>query len=386
MPPRSERLLHINSFKVMELLARANELQADGVDVIHMEVGEPDFPTPAAVVAAAQAAIDKGLTRYTDARGLPELRVAISQHYQDTYRLDVDPSRIFVTAGGSGALLLAMAALVNPGDGWLLTDPGYPCNKNFIATFGGVPQSMIVGPDTNYQPSAKTVSDHWRQDTCGLILASPANPTGAMIGPRAFKQIYDVAESHGGQLLVDEIYHGMTYGNTAVYSALELASNVLVVNSFSKCFGMTGWRLGWMVVPEDLVDALQKLAQNLFICPSSIAQYAALAAFGADARREMEANRLTLEGRRNFLVPALKQAGFEIAGVPDGAFYIYARIPEHCESSEQLSAELLEKHHLAITPGTDFGTFEADRHVRFSYAQSLARLEEAVSRIGQALC
>lgn len=368
----------------MKVFARARELQATGRDVIHLEVGEPDFPTPAPIVAAAHDALDQGYTKYTPAQGIPELRQAIADHYMATYDRVINPERIFVTAGGSGALLLATALVLNPGEGILMTDPGYPCNRHFMMSFDGQGQLIPAGPEHGYQLSAQLVEDHWRDNTKGVLLASPANPTGAIITRQALSEIAAVVQKKGGHLIVDEIYHGLQYGDATVSTALEF--DAIVVNSFSKYFGMTGWRLGWLVVPEDAIDNVEKLAQNLFICPSSIAQQAAVAAFSDASKDIMESQRNAFELRRNVMVAGLRKLGFGVPEVPGGAFYVYARLPDAVQvDSETFCLKLLESHGVATTPGTDFGFFAADRHVRFSYANDIPSLEEALRRIELAL-
>ena len=361
-------------------------MQAQGHDVIHMEVGEPDFPTPAPINELALESLRSGQTKYTNAAGDEQLRQAIANYYQEDYGISIGSNRIFVTAGGSGALLLAMAMLVNPGDGWLMTDPGYPCNKNFLPAFNGVAQTVEVNAGCGYQFDGAMVRDSWQANTRGVLLASPSNPTGATIEKETLRDVLGVVSQKKGTLIVDEIYHGLDYDTDDKWSALELGEDVIVVNSFSKYFGMTGWRLGWMVVPETATAALEKLAQNLFICASSVAQKAAIAAFSTESRLIMEAQREEFRRRRDFLVPALQNCGFDIELPPAGAFYIYARLPGHLPDSEEFASGLLERHFVAITPGTDFGKYESSRHVRVSYAQSLPRLEEAVVRLKRALC
>jgi aspartate/methionine/tyrosine aminotransferase len=298
--------------------------------------------------------------------------------------VEIAPDRVFVTAGGSGALLLATALTLNPGEGLLMTDPGYPCNANFMKSFDGEGQLVPVGPEQGYQLSASLVKQHWRDNTRGVLLASPANPTGAIIDRQALGDIASIVREKAGHFLVDEIYHGLQYGNASVTTALEF--DAIVVNSFSKYFGMTGWRLGWLVVPEDAIANVEKLAQNLFICPSSIAQRAAIAAFSDESRQVMEQQRQAFELRRNLMVEGLRNLGFGVPEIPGGAFYVYARLPEElADNSEAFCLKLLETHGVATTPGTDFGQFEADRHVRISYANDLASLQEALQRIELAI-
>ena len=380
------RLDGIAPFRVMKILARANQLQAEGRQIVHMEVGEPDFPTSAPIIAAGQQALATGLTRYTPAQGTPELRAAISKHYQATYGVDVPGHRIVVTAGGSGALLLAAALTINPDASLMMADPAYPCNRHFVQGFNGKSQLIPVTAEDNYQLSEQLVRDNWQQETAGVLVASPANPTGAVISPEELSGIASVVKAQRGHLIVDEIYHGLHYSDQRPVSGLEISADVIIVNSFSKYFGMTGWRLGWMVVPENAVELVEKLAQNFFICPSSVAQAAALAAFTPEALVEMEHNRAQFKLRRDYLVEALRELQFGIPLTPEGAFYVYARLPSSIQQdSEAFCMQMLEEFDVAITPGTDFGHFEADRYVRFSYAQNLDTLALGVSNIKRGL-
>ena len=381
----AERVRKIEPFRVMDIVARAAALEADGHDVVHMEVGEPDFPTPGAIVKAGQKALTAGKTKYTTAQGLPELRECISQQYMDWYGISIDPSRIFVTTGGSAALLLVTAMLLNVDEGFLMTDPGYPCNRHFLHAFEAEPQLVPVTADDHFQLTPALIERHWKDNTRGALIASPANPTGAVIARKDLEQIASAIKQRNGYLVVDEIYHGLVYGDVAQDSVLSIDPSAFVVNSFSKYFGMTGWRLGWMVVPPDAVKIAEKLSQNLFICPSSVAQHAALGAFGIDAKNEMERNKAEFKKRRDFLVPALRKLGFGVPLMPEGAFYVYAKLPAGLGSSEAFAKSLLEQHHVAITPGTDFGTYLAEDYARFSYSQDLETLKKGVERITLAL-
>ncbi len=381
----ADRVRKIEPFRVMDIVARASELEAEGHDVVHMEVGEPDFPTPADIITAGQKALTAGKTKYTMAQGLPELRACISQQYMDWYGVSVDPNRIFITAGGSAALLLVTSMLLNVDEGLLMTDPGYPCNRHFLHAFEAEPQLVPVTADDHFQLTPALIERHWQENTRGALIASPANPTGAVIPREDLAQIVDKIRQRHGFLVVDEIYHGLAYGDAAQDTVLSIDPSAFVVNSFSKYFGMTGWRLGWMVVPPDAIKIAEKVSQNLFICPSSVAQYAALAGFGADAKSEMERNKEEFERRRDFLVPALRELGFGVPLMPEGAFYVYAKLPQGLGSSEAFTRSLLEQHHVAITPGTDFGTYLADEYVRFSYSQDLETLKKGVERIAIAL-
>ena len=381
----AERVRKIEPFRVMDIVARAAALEAEGHDVVHMEVGEPDFPTPGAIVKAGQKALTAGKTKYTTAQGLPELRECISQQYMDWYGISIDPSRIFVTTGGSAALLLVTSMLLNVDEGFLMTDPGYPCNRHFLHAFEAEPQLVPVTADDHFQLTPALIERHWKDNTRGALIASPANPTGAVIARKDLEQIASAIKQRNGYLVVDEIYHGLVYGDVAQDSVLSIDPSAFVVNSFSKYFGMTGWRLGWMVVPPDAVKIAEKLSQNLFICPSSVAQYAALGAFSTDAKNEMERNKAEFKKRRDFLVPALRKLGFGVPLMPEGAFYVYAKLPAGLGSSEAFAKSLLEQHHVAITPGTDFGTYLAEDYARFSYSQDLETLRKGVERITLAL-
>ena len=381
----AERVRKIEPFRVMDIVARAAALEAEGHDVVHMEVGEPDFPTPGAIVKAGQKALTAGKTKYTTAQGLLELRECISQQYMDWYGISIDPSRIFVTTGGSAALLLVTSMLLNVDEGFLMTDPGYPCNRHFLHAFEAEPQLVPVTADDHFQLTPALIERHWKDNTRGALIASPANPTGAVIARKDLEQIANAIKERNGYLVVDEIYHGLVYGDVAQDSVLSIDPSAFVVNSFSKYFGMTGWRLGWMVVPPDAVKIAEKLSQNLFICPSSVAQHAALGAFGIDAKNEMERNKAEFKKRRDFLVPALRKLGFGVPLMPEGAFYVYAKLPAGLGSSEAFAKSLLEQHHVAITPGTDFGTYLAEDYARFSYSQDLETLRKGVERITLAL-
>ncbi|MFT4197065.1 MAG: pyridoxal phosphate-dependent aminotransferase [Pseudoxanthomonas sp.] len=382
--PYSRRGQAIAPFHAMQVGARAAALERAGHDVIHMEVGEPDFSTAAPIVEAGRAALAAGRTGYTGARGLPQLREALSRFYRSRYRLDVDPERILITPGGSGALLLASALLVDPGQRWLMADPAYPCNRQFLRVLGGEAQLVPTGADSAYQLTPAHVARHWSADTVAALVASPANPTGTLLSRAELAALAAAVKARGGRLVVDEIYHGLTYGVDAA-SVLEVDPDAFVLNSFSKYFGMTGWRLGWLVAPADAVPALERLAQNLYIAPSTIAQHAALACFEPSTLAILEARRDEFRQRRDWLLPALRELGFGIPIEPQGAFYLYADIGRFGDDAQTFCAHLLESVHVACTPGIDFGEHLAQRHVRFSYTASLPRLQEAVARIARAL-
>ena len=382
--PPARRMADIAPFHVMALLARAKELEAAGRSIVHMEIGEPDFPTAEPIVAAGQRALAAGRTRYTAAAGLPELRQAISDHYRERYGVEIPARRILITPGASGALQLATAALINPGDQVLLADPGYPCNRHFVRLVEGRAVGVPVGPETGYQLTAELIERHWDEQTTAVLLASPANPTGTAIAPEALAAIVATIEARGGRLIMDEIYHGLIYG-ALVQTALAYSDQVLVVNSFSKYYGMTGWRLRWLVAPEDYIDAVEKLAQNLFLAASTPAQYAALAAFTPATAAIFEARRREYLARRDFLLPALRELGFHIPVTPDGAFYLYADCGRFTDDSHGFALRLLEETGVAITPGIDFGNHLPHRHVRFAYTNAIPQLAEGVERLRRAL-
>ena len=376
----ANRLNHIEPFHVMEIASHARALEAQGRDIIHMEIGEPDFPTPQPVIDAAQTMLASGQIYYTSALGIRPLREAISGHYKRIYGLDIAPERIIVTAGGSAALLLTCALIVNRDEEILLTDPSYPCNGNFIRSFEGIPVGIPVPAANNFQPTLADLEQHWNERTAGALFASPANPTGTLLDDDVLSAIAAFVRQQGGQLIVDEIYHGLTYERDAT-TALQFGDDIFVVQSFSKYFNMTGWRLGWLVVPERFAREVEKLAQNLFIAPSTPAQYAALAAFHPDTIALLENRRAEFGRRRDFLLPELEKLGFRISARPQGAFYVYADCSSLTTDSERFARDLLEITGVATTPGLDFGVHAPKSHLRFAYTNSTERLAEALGRI-----
>ena len=376
----ASRMREIAPFHVMELMAKAAAMEAAGRSVIHFEVGEPDFATADPILRAGQEFLRGGHVHYTPALGLPQLREAISGFYRQRYGIDVPPARIVVTAGASGALMLALGVLVDPGDEWLLPDPGYPCNRHFVRLLEGRPVSLPVSAASNYQPAAEAVSAAWESKTRGLLIASPANPTGTVIDPRTLAELAGIVAHRGGSLVVDEIYHGLTYGTTAT-SALNLGEDVFVINSFSKYFGMTGWRLGWLVAPQRHVREIEKLAQNLYIAPSTLAQQAALAAFQPETIAILEERQREFEARRDLILPGLEQLGFRIAAKPQGAFYVYADSSELGADSQILAERLLDEAGVAATPGLDFGDNAPRHHMRFAYTVEQGRIAEGLERM-----
>ncbi len=378
--PWAQRVDSIAPFRVMELLGKAKQLERQGRDIIHMEIGEPDFITPKAIVAAAEQALQQGKTHYTPALGLPELRERIALHYVESYGVRISPKQVVITAGASGALLLAAALLVNPGQSLLMTDPGYPCNRHFLQLVGGESVMVPVEADNDYALTPALVKQYWQANSCGILLASPANPTGGILTSSQLSALSETVRYYQGWMIVDEIYHGLTYGDP-ITTALSCHADAIIINSFSKYYGMTGWRLGWMVVPEALIEGLEKLAQNYFIAPSTVAQYAALAAFSPAAQEEMEDRRRAFQARRDYLLPALRSLGFSINHCPQGAFYLYAGAERFTQESYPFCLELLEKAGVAVTPGIDFGHHRTQQSIRFAYTTSLPRLREGVERI-----
>jgi aspartate/methionine/tyrosine aminotransferase len=382
------RVREIAPFHVMEVQTAARALEAAGRTVVHMEIGEPDFATPQPVLDAAQRALSDGGIYYTSALGIPELRQAIARHYRDRLGATIAPERVIVTAGSSAALLLVMALLVNRDDRFLLSDPGYPCNRQFVRIFEGVPVGVPVGADTGYQLSASLIERHWAPHTRGALIASPSNPTGTSVAPGEMRAIAQTVARLGGRLVVDEIYLGLSY-DAAPASVLTLAGphadDVFVVSSFSKYFNMTGWRLGWLVAPERHVRDIETLAQNLYISPPTLSQRAALACFEPGTLAIVEERRRAFRDRRDFLVPALRDLGFGIPVMPSGGFFVYADSSKLAPDSERFCRDVLQGAGVAITPGIDFGAHRPSDHVRFAYTIEMAKLEEGVDRLGRYL-
>jgi aspartate/methionine/tyrosine aminotransferase len=385
----AQRLDHIDPFYVMECAKAAGELARSpicdpaqgGRPMIFLNIGEPDFTAPPLVQAAAMEALQAGRTQYSDALGLPALRLALSRWYASRFGLDIAPSRIVITAGASAALQLACLALVDRDDEVLLPDPSYPCNRHFVAAAEGKPVLLPAGPAQRFQLSAEGVAAAWTPRTRGVLLASPSNPTGTSIEFDEMGRIAAEVRGRGGFTMVDEIYLGLSFDDRFGRSALAHGDDIISINSFSKYFSMTGWRLGWLVLPEALVPAVEKLAQNLYICASSVAQEAALACFAPDSLTEYERRRAEFRARRDFLVPALNAMGLPVPVMPDGAFYAWADCSAHSASSWDFAFDVMQRAQVAITPGRDFGRHDTGRYVRLSYASSLRQLEEAVQRL-----
>ncbi|WP_043488503.1 pyridoxal phosphate-dependent aminotransferase [Halomonas halodenitrificans] len=376
----SPRIDRVAPFRVMNLLETAQAREAAGHDVIHLEIGEPDFPTPEPVVAAGQAALSAGHTRYTPAAGLPALREAIAGHYAARFGAEVDPRRILITPGASGALLLASQLLAGPGDRVLMADPNYPCNRHFMALAGAEVDAVPVGPASGWQLNAELVESHWHDATRLAMLATPSNPTGHMLDADQLAAVAETVSRRGGHLLVDEIYQGLCY-DLEPLSMAAITPDAFVVNSFSKYFGMTGWRLGWLLAPEEAVEPLTRLAQNVFLAAPTPAQHAALAAFTPESLDILEERRVEMGRRRDALLAGLARLGLAPALPPQGAFYLWLDISRYSNDSQAFCQRLLDEENVAITPGSDFALEGGERHVRIAFTTGVERLEEAVSRL-----
>lgn len=384
MPRLAARTNEFLTFQVVELFKQAQALQAAGKDIISLGIGEPDFTAPPQVVEALQRAAQAGQSGYSAPAGLMPLREAIAQFYHDQFGATINPRRVIVTAGASGALTLACAALVNPGGEVLMPDPSYPANSNFVLAAGGRPRLIPSSADKRFQLSAQDVAHHWTDATQGVLVASPSNPTGTSIDHGELARLLGEVRARHGFAIVDEIYLGLSYEGQPK-SALTLDDDIIVINSFSKYFHMTGWRLGWMIVPEDMVAPVEKIAGSLAICAPTLAQHAALACFTPDALRTFEHRREAFKQRRDYLLPEFDRLGLKVPVKPDGAFYIYADISDLGTDSASFSQRLLLEAGIAAVPGLDFGPAHGHHTMRFSYATGLDRLEEAVARMGKLL-
>ncbi len=379
--PVAVRIEHIEPFHVMALLARAKELESQGQDIVHMEIGEPDFDSPQPILEAGINALKQGHTHYSPALGLPALRSAIAHHYKKNYGLDVADEQVIVTPGSSGALQLIMNVLINPGEEVLLADPSYPCNRHFIRLVEGLITTINVDEKTDYQLSEKLIADHWSTRTKAVMIATPSNPTGTVLNQHEMRRIARQVAARYAYLIVDEIYHGVEYGEDKLQTAFGINNNIFVVNSFSKYYGMTGWRLGWMLAPKPFVSAIDKLAQNIFLAPSTPAQYAALAAFSDETQDILQHRAGEFRLRRDYLLAAITKLGFEVKIKPEGAFYIYANCEKYSNDSFSFCQKILEDIGVAVTPGVDFGQYHANTHLRFAYTTSLERLAIGVKRL-----
>ena len=379
-PKLSRRAEQLSPFHVMDILAQAKALSQQGKSIYHLEVGEPDFATAEPIINAGIDALKQYRTHYTPALGLPELREQIAGYYERKFSSEVDPRRVIITSGASGALQLAMLCLLDAGENVLLADPGYPCNQNIAQILAAEAVAVPVSAGSHYQLDAESVALHWNSRTRAAMVASPSNPTGTILPREQLESLCRFVEKKKGRVIVDEIYQGLVYEQEE-YTALDVSHECFVINSFSKYFGMTGWRLGWMVVPDFYVDAIDRIAQNIFLAPPTISQIAALTALKVETQVILDARRDEFRQRRDFLLPALEQMGFEVAVKPQGAFYIYANCHRFTDDSFSWVNRLLDEQGVAVTPGIDFGSHLANIHCRFAYTQSLEILQQAVDKI-----
>ncbi len=376
----SQRAAQVQPFHVMDILARAKELEAQGRSIIHLEVGEPDFSTAPVIIDAGIEALKRSQTHYTAATGLPVLRQAIADYYKRRFSVNIDISRIIITPGASGALQLALLALLDAGENVLLSDPGYPCNRNITGILSGGVISAPVDAACAYQLTSEHVERYWQHSTRAAMVASPSNPTGTLIPEAQLAGLIEAVGKKQGHLIIDEIYQGLVYG-AEDSTALSLSDDCFIINSFSKYFGMTGWRLGWMVVPDGYAGVIDRISQNIFLAPTTMSQYAALTALEESTETVLQQRRDEFRQRRDYLLTALESLGFEIMVKPEGAFYIYAQCDALTDNSFDWTQRLLEEQGVAITPGIDFGSFEANRYCRFAYTQPVEVLQQAIGRI-----
>lgn len=380
MPRLAHRTELALPFHAVELFKEANTLAAQGNDIISLGIGEPDFTAPPAVVEALNRAAQAGKAQYTAPSGTPELKQAICDYYNTHFNAPVSPDQVIITAGASGALSLATLALINPGDEILMPDPSYPANQNFILAAGGISRLIPSTAENRFHLTASDIEEHWNSKTRGVLIASPSNPTGATIAKEDLVELIHAVKARNGFVIMDEIYLGLYYEDKPE-SALCIDPNLIIINSFSKFFHMTGWRLGWLIVPSFLTPAIEKLAASLAICAPSLAQHAALACFEPDTMAIYEQRRLAFKSRRDFLLPAFESLGLHVPVTPDGAFYIYADISAHSNNSQSFSKQLLHQAHVAAVPGMDFGPTYAQKMLRFSYATTMEKLEDAIERM-----
>ena len=379
----SQRAQAVSPFFAMAFSEKAALLEAQGKHVVRLNIGEPDFGAPPDVLTAMQELANNTRLPYTSALGLPELRAAIAGFYQTAHQIEIDPQRVVVTAGASAALLLLAAALVDEGDRVIMADPSYPCNRQFIKSFGGKVQTVPTQADSRFQLNMTLLNQHWQAGTRGLMLATPSNPTGTAVTADELAAMCEFARSKGAWRMVDEIYLNLHHGAAGAtpQSALAFDDEALVINSFSKYFGMTGWRLGWCVVPERAVDVMERLAQNYYICPSTLAQKAALQCFTPSSIAVCESRRTTLIARKNLVLAGLKKCGLLVPVHPDGAFYVYIDVSATGLSAMTFCERVLQEAHVALTPGNDFGDYQSEQFVRLSFASSEAELEEGLQRL-----
>jgi len=381
----AKRAAGIAPFEVMRILGRAKALEAAGRDIVHMEVGEPRFPLPQPLHEAARRALATESMGYTPSAGLPALRRAIAKHYGARYGIDLDPGRVIVTTGGSGALQLALAAVLNVGGGAMVTEPGYPCHRHMAVVAGGIVHALALSAATGWRPTPAQVETQWRPGTQALMLTTPGNPTGAVLDTPALATIADAVRGRGAALIVDETYQGLVYDAEDATALACGADGIFVVNSFSKYFGLTGWRLGWLVVPPGWSGVVERLAQNLFLAPPTLGQHVALAAFEPAVQSILAGRCGVLRQRRDLLVNALRALGLPMPAVPQGAFYAYTGLPPGYQDASAFAAALLEVAGVAVTPGVDFGGAGAARMLRFAYTEDELRLREGLRRLREFL-
>lgn len=380
----SQKMEDIAPFYVMDVVNRVKELEKEGRDIVRMEVGEPDFDTAEPIVKAGIDALKNAQTKYTSSLGIIELREKIAEYYWLNHEVNIPVERIMITNGASGALLLAMGVLLNSGDKVILSDPGYPCNRHFVKLFEGEAISVPVGASTGFQLNSNLVEQYHDAGTKAVIVSTPSNPTGTTVEKEQIEKIQNICDKNGSTLIVDEIYHGLIY-EEKIPSAVTVSDEIFVINSFSKYFGMTGWRLGWMVVPERYIDAVDRLSQNVFLSAPTISQHAAVEAFNPKTLEILEERKKILQQRRDYLLPELERIGFKIECVPQGAFYLYADCSKFSNDSYKFCFDLLESAGVAITPGKDFGSHNAKKYVRFAYVSSIERLRLGVERLKEYL-
>ncbi len=370
----------IKPFHVMDILARCKEMEAQGVDVIHMEIGEPDFATPKPIVDAGINALKQNLTHYTSAIGLSALREKISQYYLENFSVSVSSNQIVITPGASGALQLVLSYVLQAKKSIMVCDPTYPCNNNVAKLLGGDVVAVPVNEETEYQLTLELVKKNWREDISAVLVSSPSNPTGTICIQEQLLEIAEFLRGKGAYLIVDEIYQGLTYG-IPNQTVANTKNNIFVLNSFSKYFGMTGWRIGWLCVPSCDITQVDAIAQNTYLASSTIAQHAALAAFNDETLRILEDRRKAFMRRRDLLCQSLNDIGIKVRVIPQGAFYVYADISEFSKDSFAFCKQLLEDTGLAITPGCDFGDTNAEKYVRFAYTTSEERIQQGMERL-----
>ena len=372
---RNSRRSEVDPFIVMDVMEAARKAEADGRHIIHMEVGQPGTPAPEAARAALTRAMEHDAMGYTVALGLPELRQRIAHHYKELYGLDISAERVVITSGSSAGFILAFTALFDAGDRVALGAPGYPSYRQILRALDLIPVEIATAAENRLQPVPGDLRDHAVE---GLLVASPANPSGTMLGREELGALISATQAQGAAFVSDEIYHGIEYDKKAV-SALELSDEVYVINSFSKFFSMTGWRVGWMVVPQSHVRTIERLAQNLFICPPHVSQIAALAAM--ECTEELNANLEAYSVNRMLMLEGLPKAGFDRIAPPDGAFYVYADVSHLTDDSRAFAAEILQEAGVAVTPGLDFDPARGHGTIRFSYARSTQDIREGLRRL-----